>query len=207
MSAGLIEISGGSQFILLMLTAIAAILLGGPLPASATYLLCATLIAPALIQTGLKPVVAHFFILYFGISAMISPPVAMAAFTTASIAGTSLQKTSWYACRLGMLTFIAPYYMVYRPAMLSLNASVLEIFHAIAMIIFSIILLCVGQIGYFLKPTNWPLRIVALLAGLAMIPNFWVLDAIAIAILALLFLWQLLGEKVFTPRATAASPQ
>jgi TRAP transporter 4TM/12TM fusion protein len=207
MSAGLIEISGGSQFILLTLTAIAAILLGGPLPASATYLLCATLIAPALIQSGLQPVVAHFFILYFGISAMISPPVAMAAFTTASIAGTSFQKTGWYACRLGMLTFIAPYYMVYRPAMLSLNASGFEIFHAIVMVAISIILLCIGQIGYLLKPISWPLRIAVLLAGFAMIPNYWVLDAIAIAILVVLFLWQFLGERVFTPRAAAAPPQ
>jgi TRAP transporter 4TM/12TM fusion protein len=206
MSSGLIEISGGSAFILLLLTGITCVILGGGLPTSAIYLLCATLVAPALIKSGITPIVAHFFIMYMGMSALITPPIGMAAFTTAAIAGTGFIKTCVSACILGVLTFVAPFYLVYRPALLIVGWSWTDIFTATLLSAMSTLLLALGIIGHFSKPLKWPFRILALLAGFAMIRGIWTIDMIGIAVGVFIILWQLLGGKFSAVRAVKASP-
>ena len=87
LSLVLIHLAGGSLIGLLVLAAIANIILGAGLPTVGCYILLATLVAPSLVQMGIEPMAAHMFILYYGCLSLISPPVAVAAFIAANLAG------------------------------------------------------------------------------------------------------------------------
>ncbi len=114
----LLELGKGSLFLLLLLTAIVSIILGMGLPTTGVYLLLATLAAPPLTQLGIGALEAHFFVLYFGLLSMISPPVALAAFAAASIAGASAMRTAVESVRFGWIAFIMPFVFVYQPGLL-----------------------------------------------------------------------------------------
>jgi TRAP-type uncharacterized transport system fused permease subunit len=88
------------------------------LPSAVCYLLLATLIGPVLGSLGVVPLAAHFFIFYFGMMSMVTPPVALAAYTAASIAGTGALGASWSAFRYALVGFTLPYMFVFRPELL-----------------------------------------------------------------------------------------
>src|SRR3546814_6308836 len=98
LSSLIVEVGGGSLWAVLLLTALASFVLGMGLPTSAAYLLLAVLVAPALARLGLPPIVAHMFIFYFGLVSAITPPVALAAYAAAGIAGTDA-KIGRASCR------------------------------------------------------------------------------------------------------------
>jgi hypothetical protein len=85
-----------------------------------TYLLLATLIGPVLGQLGVVPLAAHLFIFYFGMMAMVTPPVALAAYAAASIAGADIMKTGIAAFRFALVGFTLPFIFVFRPELLLL---------------------------------------------------------------------------------------
>jgi TRAP transporter 4TM/12TM fusion protein len=105
-------------FFTLVMTAIVCILLGCGVPTTATYIIMVTVAAPALSQLGVEPIVAHFFVFYFGVLADITPPVALAAYAGASMAGADPFKTGNTAFRLGMAKALVPFVFTYQPAML-----------------------------------------------------------------------------------------
>ena len=88
------------------------------LPTTANYIVCSTIIAPALIGMSVLPLAAHLFVFYFGIMADITPPVCLAAFTGAGIAGASPSKTGFTATRIAIASFMLPYCFVYNPMLL-----------------------------------------------------------------------------------------
>ena len=94
LSLFLVNLAGGSLAVLLVLTATASIMLGMGMPTTGVYVLLATVIAPGLIGLGVAPLAAHMFIFYFGMLSMVTPPVAMAAFTAATLAGTPPMRTA-----------------------------------------------------------------------------------------------------------------
>ena len=79
----LIKVAGGSMIVLLLLTMIASLILGLPLPPVTCYLILAVLAAPALIKAGVNPMAAHLFVFFFGALGNISPPVAPTSFAAA----------------------------------------------------------------------------------------------------------------------------
>src|SRR3546814_8088651 len=91
------------------------------LPTSAAYLLLAVLVAPALARLGLPPIVAHMFIFYFGLVSAITPPVALAAYAAAGIAGTDANATAWEAIRLGFVKLLVPFAFVTMPGLLMIG--------------------------------------------------------------------------------------
>jgi TRAP transporter 4TM/12TM fusion protein len=97
---------------------VSSIVLGMGLPSAVCYLLLATLIGPVLGHLGVVPLAAHFFIFYFGMMSMVTPPVALAAYTAASIAGTGALGASWSAFRYALVGFTLPYMFVFRPELL-----------------------------------------------------------------------------------------
>jgi TRAP transporter 4TM/12TM fusion protein len=97
---------------------VSSIVLGMGLPSAVCYLLLATLIGPVLGSLGVVPLAAHFFIFYFGMMSMVTPPVALAAYTAASIAGTGALGASWSAFRYALVGFTLPYMFVFRPELL-----------------------------------------------------------------------------------------
>jgi TRAP-type uncharacterized transport system fused permease subunit len=102
----------------LFMTAIVCILLGCGVPTTATYIIMVTVAAPTLAQMGVAPLVAHFFVFYYGVLADITPPVAMAAYAAAGMAGSDPFKTGNTAFRLGLGKALVPFVFVFSPAML-----------------------------------------------------------------------------------------
>lgn len=118
MSSLLVEWSGGNLLILLILTMITGIVLGMGLPTTGVYIILSVLAAPALITLGVEPLSAHFFVFYYGVLATITPPVALASYAGAAIAGADNMKTSWTSVKLGAAGFLMPFIFVYGPAIL-----------------------------------------------------------------------------------------
>ena len=106
------------MFLLLLLIAMLAFVLGIGLPTVSVYILTATLLAPALVKLGVTPMAAHMFVMYNGMLSMITPPVAFAAYAAANIARTDGWTTGWIACLVGWSTFILPFLFVLTPSLL-----------------------------------------------------------------------------------------
>ena len=117
-SSALIEVANGNLLILLILTMIVSLIMGMGVPTTAAYLVLAVLVAPSLTQMGVQPLAGHLFIFYFGIISAITPPVALAAYAGAGLAGCSPNKTGFRAFRLAIAGFILPYIFVYNPVLL-----------------------------------------------------------------------------------------
>ncbi len=105
-------------FFSLILIAVACILMGAGIPTTATYIILVAVAAPALAVLGVEPIVAHFFVFDYGVLADITPPVALAAYAAAGIAGSNPFKTGNTAFRLGSAKVIVPCVFVYSPALL-----------------------------------------------------------------------------------------
>lgn len=111
-----------SLMLALVLIMLCSILLGMGLPSAVCYLLMATLIGPVIGELGIVPLSAHLFIFYFGMMSMVTPPVALAAYTAASIADSSIMRTAFAAFRFALAGFTLPYLFVLRPELLLLSA-------------------------------------------------------------------------------------
>jgi TRAP transporter 4TM/12TM fusion protein len=118
--AAIVPLAEQSLFLALVLIMISSIVLGMGLPSAVCYLLLATLIGPVLGNLGVVPLAAHFFIFYFGMMSMVTPPVALAGYAAASIAGTKIMQTSVAAFKFALVGFTLPYMFVYRPELLML---------------------------------------------------------------------------------------
>jgi TRAP-type uncharacterized transport system fused permease subunit len=94
------------------------ILLGCGIPTTANYIIMVTVAAPTLVQLGVEPLVAHFFVFYYGVLADITPPVALAAYAAAGMAGSDPFKTGNMAFRLGMAKALVPFVFVFSPSLL-----------------------------------------------------------------------------------------
>ena len=119
--ATILPLAEQSLFLALVLIMVSSIVLGMGLPSAVCYLLLATLIGPVLGNLGVVPLAAHLFIFYFGMMSMVTPPVALAGYAAASIAGTNIMQTSFAAFRFALVGFTLPYIFVYRPELLMLT--------------------------------------------------------------------------------------
>ena len=102
----------------LIMTGLVCILMGCGIPTTANYLIMVAVAAPTLVQLGVQPIAAHFFVFYFGILADITPPVALAAYAAAGMAGSDPFKTGNTAFRLGITKLIVPFVFVFSPSLL-----------------------------------------------------------------------------------------
>ncbi len=130
-----LSLARGVPFLGLILIAVVSLILGMGLPATSAYILGAALGVPALVKMGFMPIAAHLFVFYYAIISNITPPVALAAYAAASIAGANPNKTGFAACRLGILAFIVPFAFCYDPGILlqsSLGSNVISIISGIA---------------------------------------------------------------------------
>jgi TRAP transporter 4TM/12TM fusion protein len=116
--ASLFDTKGMTLFFTLVMTAIVCILLGCGVPTTPTYIIMVTIAAPALAMMGVAPLVSHFFVFYYGVLADITPPVALAAYAGASMAGADPFRTGNTAFRLGLAKALVPFVFVFSPAML-----------------------------------------------------------------------------------------
>jgi TRAP transporter 4TM/12TM fusion protein len=109
---------GMTLFAALLMTGIVCILMGCGIPTTANYIIMVTVAAPTLVQLGVEPLVAHFFVFYYGVLADITPPVALAAYAAAGMAGGDPFKTGNTAFRLGLAKVLVPFVFVFSPSLL-----------------------------------------------------------------------------------------
>lgn len=128
-SSLLISLSGGNLFLLLFYTMLASIILGMGMPTVGCYIILAILVVPVLVNSGVNLIAAHFFVFYFGVISNITPPVAIAAYVAAGIAGAKPMATAIRACTYGITGLIVPYLFVLSPALL-LQGSLAEVLTA-----------------------------------------------------------------------------
>jgi len=116
--AGLVE---QNLFLALVGIMIVSIILGMGVPSAVCYLLMATLMGSMLGELGVPTLAAHLFIFYFGMMSMVTPPVALAAYASASIAESTIMRTAFAAFRFSLIGFVLPFMFVYRPELLMMN--------------------------------------------------------------------------------------
>ena len=117
LTLALVAMAEGSLILLLFMAAAVSIVLGMGMPTVGVYVLLASLIGPALTQAGINPIAAHMFLLYFGMLSMVTPPVALASFTAATMAGADGLKTGLQAVRIGWVAYLVPFVMVFEPGL------------------------------------------------------------------------------------------
>ncbi len=161
---------GMTLFFTLVMTAIVCLLLGCGVPTTATYIIMVTVAAPALGVLGVAPIVAHFFVFYYGVLADITPPVALAAYAGASMAGADPFRTGNTAFRLGLGKALVPFVFVYGPALLIVTPEFNwpDFLVTLGGCMAGIVLLSAAFTGYALAPLHGWER---WLAGLAALPT------------------------------------
>ncbi|MBT5032195.1 MAG: TRAP transporter fused permease subunit, partial [Proteobacteria bacterium] len=185
--SGFIELlSGGIPIIALFLTAITAIILGMGLPTTAAYLILATVITPALVTMGVPLLTAHMFVFFFGCISTITPPVALASYVAAGIAGADINKVGWTAFRFGLVCFILPFMFFYGPALLAQDTA-LNISLSTASGILGVFCMAAGIVGFLRTALNQSMRLLCLTAGILLIKQGLITDLVGLLMFAALF--------------------
>lgn len=187
LTAWMVDVAGGSMFLLLVIAALLSVVLGMGLPTLSVYVLVAVLFAPALVEVGISPIAAHLFLLYFGMMSMITPPVALAAYFAAGLAGASPMKTGWVSMRFGWTAFVVPFLFVLSPSLI-LQGNLKDILIAVPLAFIGVWWISAALSGYLFRALSVPARIGLGVAGfLALIPHniaawAWMTDVVGVAL-------------------------
>jgi len=184
-AGGVISLAGGNVPIILVLSAIVCLVLGMGLPTTASYIIAASVVAPALIQLGIKPLPAHLFLFYFACISSITPPVALAAYAAAGVAGANMVAVGITAVRLGIIAFIVPFMFIYEPVLL-FEGPYLEILLAFITATVGVIALALGLERWLWGRLNVWISGLFILAALLLIKPGWITDLIGLGIIAVI---------------------
>ncbi len=187
---GIVSLAGGQLFFTLVLTMITSILLGMGLPTTAKYIVLASMAAPAIQKFGVPVLAAHMFIFYYGIIADLTPPVALAAYAGAGIAGADPMRTGFTALRLAVAGFLIPYFFAYNPELLMINASLANTTLPAVTAIAGTVLLSFAAAGYWTRNLHFYERIALLAGALLLIQPGWMTDAVGVALGVAVYLLQ-----------------
>jgi TRAP transporter 4TM/12TM fusion protein len=188
--------SGGNLILAMIFTMLIAMVLGMGMPTTAAYAICASVLAPALIQMNVPELAAHLFIFYFACLSALTPPVALASFAAAAIANAKTWEVGWQGMRFAIAGFLIPYMFVLGPAMV-LEGTAFEI-------VMVVITGTIGVIALAASVQNWLLarcavweRIALFVAAITLIKPGWITDLIGFGLLVVVIFIQL-------PRRTKA---
>ncbi len=169
-----VSLSGGYFILTLFFTMVASIILGMGLPTTAKYIVLATIAAPAIQKYGVPPLAAHLFIMYFGILADLTPPVALVAYAAAGIAKANPNQTGFTAVKLASAGFLIPYIFCYSPGLLLIDTTIPEIIHYSLTAIIGVLALSFACVGYWRGLLLWWQRLLLLAcAVMLMSPEFY----------------------------------
>lgn len=187
LSGILVDLAGGNLFVLLLVTMVASIVLGTALPTSATYLILALLVAPAIADLGVPVLAAHMFVFYYGGLADITPPTAMTVFIASKISGEPFIRTTLTACRLGLFGFLIPFGFVYYPELLALDGFGPAVLITL-LVTAAIVLSAMTMEGFaWRRLATWERGVSLIAAGLIMSPQGWLRSlGVGVASLAVL---------------------
>ena len=191
----LLGIADASHLLALFFAMCISILLGMGMPTTAAYAVAASVVAPGLQQIGIPPLVAHFFVFYYAVLSAITPPVALAGYAAAAIAGTDPLKTAMTSFKFGLAAFIVPFMFFYSPALL-MDGSWTEILGVFITASIGIYLLAASIQGWFLNgEVNLVQRGLLLIAAISMIAGGLMTDVIGVVLSAVVLVWQIAMRK------------
>ena len=185
----------GDLFFTLFYTMIACTILGSGLPTTATYIILSMIAAPALRDFDIPRLVSHMFVLYYGVLADVTPPVALAAYAAAGLAGSNPFRTGFTAFKLALAKAIVPFAFVYSPVLLLQNFRWGAGLISVSSAALGIIALGAGAVGYLSgKLAVWERALMIISTILLMVPGL-VIKAIGAAIFFLLVFYQRYGRQ------------
>ncbi|MDD3253370.1 MAG: TRAP transporter fused permease subunit [Lachnospiraceae bacterium] len=188
--SGLITAASGGRIIIMgVLTAIVCIILGMGLPTSACYIVLAVLVAPAMIELGIATISAHMFVLYYGVVAAITPPVALAVFAAIGISHGDMWKTGLQAMKMAASGFVIPFIFLYNTDLLMFNP-ITNSFGFSANVVVSFItamlgcmIMALGLFGWFFRDFKLWERILLLVCAVCLMLNEpFVLNVVGLAV-------------------------
>ena len=186
---------GGQVFFGLFFVGIACILMGTGVPTTPTYIILASIAAPALGTLGVPLIATHFFVFYYGVLADVTPPVALAAYAAAGIAGSEPMRTGLTAFRLSMGKALVPFMFVYTPALLFIDFTWSAFLSAAFCGVVGIAALSAAYIGYFRAPLGRLEKVLLSFAGLALVFNqFWP-NIVGLAVVFAILGWNAFGAR------------
>ncbi|MES2751690.1 MAG: TRAP transporter permease [Pseudomonadota bacterium] len=203
----LLRIAGDDALLLLVMCAFTSLVLGLGLTTTACYIFLAILVAPALEKLGLNKMAVHMFIFYWGMLSSITPPVAIASFAAAGIAGSPAMKTGWESMWVGSIIYFIPFFFVLNPALVLQGPNpYLEALGLMSLAALGTLFICGGIQGYQafvgdLRRTGlieWPLRVLLVIGGFIIAtPGGGILPISALQMIAL-------GAAVLVPTVAIA---
>lgn len=198
-SSMLLGIAGNSTFLALLFAMLISIVLGMGMPTTAAYAVAAAVIAPGLIQIGIEPLFAHMFVFYYAVMSAITPPVALAAYAAAGVAGVDPFKTGFTAFKLGIAAFIVPFMFMYSHELLMVGSAGKIIFALLTATV-GVYLLAAAVQGWFAgRVTNVVVRLLLVVASFCLINSDLIWDAVAVGVVALVVVYQKILGKRDTP--------
>jgi TRAP transporter 4TM/12TM fusion protein len=196
-------LAGNSLAAALLFTMFAGIILGMGLPTTAAYIVMASLLVPALVKLGIPMIAAHMFAFYYAIISCITPPVALAVYAGAGLAGSSMWKTGWAAVRIGAPGFIIPFMFAYSPSLLFIGSPTTVLLSMVTASI-GVVMLAGGMIGCFFRDTRIFERVFLFIGSILLIK-----PGIYTDLIGLVFLGVVLASQQYRKRkkAIASLPQ
>jgi TRAP transporter 4TM/12TM fusion protein len=197
----IVDMASITLFLTLLFVAVVCILMGTGIPTTALYIVLAAIAAPAVIQLGVPPLAAHLFILYYGVLADLTPPVCIAAYAAAGIAGSDPFKTGNTAFRLGMAKATVPFVFAYAPVMLIMVDGFTwgDFLWTTLTCAVGVLVLGIGLTGYAFTHIGFVTQSALVLAALFMISPNGPLTMIGFAIAAPLLAWNWLAARRLAP--------
>ncbi len=195
----LLGLAAASQLLALFFAMCIAILLGMGMPTTAAYAVAASVVAPGLINLGIEPLTAHFFVFYFAVVSAITPPVALASYAAAGISGANPMETSVASFRIGIAAFIVPFMFFYNSALL-MDGTWPEVIQAGITAIFGVYVLSSAVQGWFMNTRiAWFIRAGLIVAALCMISGGLITDLVGVG----LFIAMVFIQKTMAPSPDA----
>ena len=194
-ATALLDLAGGKLLPAMFFTMITSLILGMGVPTTANYVITSTIAAPALIQMQVPVLAAHMFAFYFGIVADVTPPVALAAYAGAGIAGANPMRCGVIAAKLAIAAFIVPYIFVLAPELLMINATAFTITYSALTAIIGMWGVSMAMIGFCQNLLNTAQRAAFLIGGVCMIIPGTITDGVGIALIIATFFWQKANKR------------
>jgi len=189
LSSMMIALVGQNAILILVAMMVVSIILGMGLPTTPAYIILAVLAVPSVVELGVPPLAAHFFIFYFGMLSMVTPPVALAVSTAIGISGGDFWKTGINSVKLTLSAFILPYFFIFDTA-LFLQGSIFKILFVSVTAMAGAFFLSTATIGWmFGKVPAWG-RIILLLSSISLIHPSYTASFLGLAGVGIMALYQ-----------------
>jgi TRAP transporter 4TM/12TM fusion protein len=187
----IVAFAGHSVVLTALYTALAMWLLGLAVPVTASYIIAAVVLAPALVQLGVPPYAAHMFIFYYAVLADVSPPTALAPFAAAAITGGNPFATTMMAWKYTLPAFLVPFMFVLDPAGLGLlgKGAWGAMLWTTATALVGLVALAAGLSGWLRHRASRPERAALVAAGLVLVYPGWLADAVGLGLFAVVLAW------------------